>query len=398
MEYKYNRGGPYEKGDEIRVFQNKLNVINEAFHGGWQKLTTDGIFGRNTRDAVKSFQRFMNMTLTGNLDNNTQMAINYKSQEALSSHFQARPFYGDTSYTPTLMEKFNQSAVRPTYEHIGVGYLVSDREFQSDHKDSSLDAFVNGLKSWGNSLISSIVSLFNSILEAKTVSYAATIVRENAAQLLQNFYRMKDDVLKKIGKMEGPSIWRWQDITYQLKQRAESRIEKATADVTKKVEASKSMKNAKSAGKVAGKAAWGLQVLVVIYYLGKCIFCGEDEYAENKKKLRESFDSLLGALMTSIIPKIVQIIVTRIATSAVVGSVGAPGVGTLVGAIVGVILTVVDLLLLWFTGGTIGDKIMAEVRKFVDSINWEEAVSKGVEMQTNAWKDPLSGIVSHNFL
>lgn len=398
MEYSYKHGAAAQQGDEIRVFQNKLNVINEAFHGGWEKLTTDGIFGRHTRDAIKSFQSFMNMTQTGNLDNNTQMAINYKLQEALSSHFQARPYYGDTSYAPSLMEQFNQSAVRPSYEHIGVGYIVDNKDFKSGNKDSSLDSFVNALKSWGNSLLSSIVSLFNSILEAKTVSYAMTIVKENALHALQGFYKMKDEVLRRMGIMKNASIWRWRYVTHMLEERAEARIASATEEVTKKVESSKAMKNGKGVGKVAGKAAWGLQILVVIYYLGKCIFCSDEELENYQKKLRESFDSLLGSLLMTIIPKIVQIIATRIAVSAAVGTAGAPGVGTLVGAIVGIVLTIVDLLLLWFTGETVGDKIMAKIREFVNHINWEEVINKGVEMQINAWRDPNTGIVSHNFL
>lgn len=394
MEYKYHHSPPLEQGDEIRMFQEKLNTINDAFHGGWQRINPDGIFGRKTRDAIKGFQSFMNMSQTGNLDSMTQTAINYQIQQALHSHFRTNPYYGDTTYAPGIMNQFNQSRVRPTYEHLGVGSVVDNQTFHSKYNDSGLDVFVNGLKSWGNTLISSVVSLFNSVFEAKSVSYAVTIVKEQASQILLNFNRMKNDVLIRIGLMKGPNIWRWRDITYMLEQEAEKRIASATQKTEEAVKSSKAIQKGNPVGKVAGKVAWGLQILVVIYYLGKCIFGDDNEFNENFKRLRESFDSLLGSLMTTLIPKIAQIIATRIAMSAAVGTAGAPGVGTMVGVIVGIILTVVDLLLLWFTGETIGDKVMAKVREFVDSIN----IDKVVAYQQAAWTDPLTGRVSHNFL
>ncbi len=75
MDYCYNHTRPLQQGDEIRLYQKKLNLIRDVYHGLWVPLEPDGIFGRNTRDAVKGFQKLANLSPTGVLDMGTQGTI-----------------------------------------------------------------------------------------------------------------------------------------------------------------------------------------------------------------------------------------------------------------------------------------------------------------------------------
>jgi len=75
MEYSYNSTRPLQQGDEICLYQKKLNLVRDVYHGLWVHLNPDGVFGRNTRDAVKGFQTFANLSPTGVLDDNTQRTV-----------------------------------------------------------------------------------------------------------------------------------------------------------------------------------------------------------------------------------------------------------------------------------------------------------------------------------
>ena len=78
MEYSYKHGKAPQQSIEIAAFQEKLNNIRKVYHGNWKNLVPDGIYGRNTRDAVKQFQIMTGvMPVTGNLDLRTQASIDY---------------------------------------------------------------------------------------------------------------------------------------------------------------------------------------------------------------------------------------------------------------------------------------------------------------------------------
>ena len=60
---------------------------------------------------------------------------------------------------------------------------------------------------------------------------------------------------------------------------------------------------------------------------------------------------------------------TRIATGFVAGSV-APGAGNLVGTIVGIAIAVVDIILYFATGKTIGDRIWEGIKSVFEKISF----------------------------
>ena len=59
----YLKASPYPKFDPIvQTIQMKLNAINCQVHGNWPYLQTDGLFGEKTKQAVKSYQLYRNIT------------------------------------------------------------------------------------------------------------------------------------------------------------------------------------------------------------------------------------------------------------------------------------------------------------------------------------------------
>lgn len=56
----------------VQTIQMKLNAINSQVHGNWPYLQTDGLFGEKTKQAVKAFQSYRNITpISGEIGDTT---------------------------------------------------------------------------------------------------------------------------------------------------------------------------------------------------------------------------------------------------------------------------------------------------------------------------------------
>lgn len=61
----------------VQSFQMKLNAINIQVHGNWPYLQADGLFGEKTKQAVKAFQTYRNITpVSGEVGETTLHYIN----------------------------------------------------------------------------------------------------------------------------------------------------------------------------------------------------------------------------------------------------------------------------------------------------------------------------------
>lgn len=86
---QYYRPSRYSKSDPyIRDIQLKLNAIKAQYHGNWDYLITDGIYGPKSGEAVKAFQIYKNITpASGELGPTTSKYINqvYNSLPTISN-------------------------------------------------------------------------------------------------------------------------------------------------------------------------------------------------------------------------------------------------------------------------------------------------------------------------
>ena len=82
-----------DKGDSVKALQTALNSAG-------YNLDVDGIFGKNTLNAVKSYQKANGLTVDGIVGNNTWGALNRASQNAsIGSQTGATPQDGQTTNT-----------------------------------------------------------------------------------------------------------------------------------------------------------------------------------------------------------------------------------------------------------------------------------------------------------
>ena len=74
----YLKKSPRPKHDpQVRQLQITLNAIRTNIHGNWPHLTTDGLFGTNTEQAVRGFQCYRNITpVSGEVGDTTMNYIN----------------------------------------------------------------------------------------------------------------------------------------------------------------------------------------------------------------------------------------------------------------------------------------------------------------------------------
>ena len=61
-------------GEDVRTIQRQLNAISNNYHP-ITKLKVDGIYGRITESAVKTFQQIFNLLATGIVDFGTWYEI-----------------------------------------------------------------------------------------------------------------------------------------------------------------------------------------------------------------------------------------------------------------------------------------------------------------------------------
>lgn len=83
----------------VQSIQMKLNAINIQVHGNWPYLQTDGLFGEKTKQAVKAFQVYRNITpVSGEVGDTTLHYINesYNHVPQISSLRSDTKTYYDT--------------------------------------------------------------------------------------------------------------------------------------------------------------------------------------------------------------------------------------------------------------------------------------------------------------
>ena len=115
---QYYKSDKKSKSDAyVKDIQAKLNAIRLQYHGNWEYLVPDGIYGPKTSNAVKSFQIFKNITpASGELGPTTSMYIYqlYNNQPQLK----ATPYHENEQQDNELGEVVMNYFCRPTLKMV----------------------------------------------------------------------------------------------------------------------------------------------------------------------------------------------------------------------------------------------------------------------------------------
>ncbi|MBR5688062.1 MAG: peptidoglycan-binding protein [Prevotella sp.] len=377
-----------------------LNNIREIFHGQWKHLSPDGVFGRGTRDAVKQFQIYANISVTGVLDENTQANIQIKNRDAKRGY----------SYYKAPIANY-----QPANANYTAGIATSNPAKNVSPQTDTSSWVDSEWKSLGKDIMSIIEEIFKKI-DASCLSDAKAMqrfIKENfekhSAELqrlrkqldaryktqlamvnksildersrMSETTRLMDDILsenaKELGVEHKPSP-QAQNYHNALDTKAtiEQNMQKARAAL--KEQGNKSLKEIQRTANQKGKEAaqllekgkvaknfgrgvavlnWGINVGTAGYYIFMAVTAAtEEERDQYLKKLKDT-------IATTVID--VGITVgTNVAVRFAAGSAAGPA-----GIIAVSIYTAVDVIFLCATG----ESLSTHIWHFIQSIDWERA-------------------------
>lgn len=376
MEYVYDRKTP-QKSSGIAQCQERLNYIRKIFHGNWRYLTPDGIFGRSTRDAVRQFQVYANISVTGNLDNPTQAHIVLYYDKAKKGYTPA-PKAPVSNYQPVSA---NYTAA-PSADFVPVSRNTSsfvDSEWKSLGKDV-LSIVEEMAKKTSAADLKTVEAMRKRIADT-ILANDATVKRIRASldrQLLErlNSREMReaaavDDYMKRVygakthltTDLKSEALAKRATAEFTLREYAgklNRQVEKAAKEADATADAA--TKAAAKAGKVAKGAAvasWAINIGTAGYYIhGMATAQSDEEYKQYATKLKDTIGT------TAIDVGIT--LGANIAARAAAGAAGGPA-----GLIVVGLITVLDVGFLAITGESLSTKIW----NFLKAVNWSEVAT-----------------------
>jgi len=399
MEYRYVSGGPYERGDEIRMYQERLNSIRTIYHGYWNHLQPDGIYGRKTRDAVKGFQIFVGVAPTsGHLTTATQSAIDSKYFEcqrgySVNTHspigYNPAMSYADQGYLDLV--NYTVGPAPPKYNGDDpLGYTESGSAFPGTYATPSEKGFIGKHGGKITSCWNDIMSIIDAIMDGKmSVSQLKSYINTKRTTIQNKLTYFRDTVSKDFKNIKNVNMHRIREIFAVMDVEAERAIKKASTEIENAAKAGK----VKAAVKKGGKVGWAMQFAMVVYHMGRCATATDAELKECQKDLKDALGGLLGAIIAFFIPKLIGMLSATIA-GAVAGS-AVPGIGTIVGAVVAFILSVVDIVLVFLTGKGLGDWIWEGIKSLDEWLGISAFLDKYIgESQFSDFRpgwDPIPG-------
>ena len=373
MEYGYKRGEPVQRGDEIRMFQEKLNAIRVVFHGNWLQLTPDGAYGRKTRDAVKAFQIWMGASPTGNMDAYTQALINMKHAESQQTYNAAQPY---SQYVPPEPTAYACPAEEMSYQSGTVAYTDTPSSFPKTYENPSFEEFQRDWLTFFTTIWDAIMATFNAILESKRGDLIAKRVLELGESMKSKVSEKIESIRKRFKGVKQISTSR----AKKLMQSFDSAAEKAIKKAEPVLESAAKSKVKNVAGKL-GKAGWAKDFMRFIYYsIMYLTATTTEEEKDYNKKVRNTLTSLVADFLSTVAGKIVEKLAAFLVGVAVKAGIGAaagsavPGIGNVVGAIVGAILAIADIFVLYFTNKSTGEWILEGIKSLDEWLGFSDAV------------------------
>lgn len=403
MQYSYTHGKTLQRSSEIAKYQQMLNCIREVFHGQWKRLSADGVFGRGTRDAVKQFQIYANISATGVLDENTQATIQIKNRDAKRGYsYYKAPIANyqpaNANYTVGIANPVGKTAVPKTdtssivdceWKSLGADILdiieqIYKRINASTVQDiNNMQKFLKEEFERHKDKIQSLRKKADElrIRHQKMLDIANKTIREEVGRIGETSVVMEDvlaDSAKQAGTNHVPNTKlerynaavetkQWIQQNYQkvrqtlIEEGNKSLKEIQNKEINTYKESGELFRKGQVAQKVAKKVnilSWGVNVGSAGYYIIMAVFFSdtEEERQQYLKKLKDT-------IATTVID--VGITVgTNVAVRLAAGSAAGPA-----GIIAVSIYTAVDLVFLFTTG----ESLSTSIWHFIQSIDWERA-------------------------
>ena len=362
MEYSYTHGQPLQQGEDIRAIQSKLNTIRETWNGSWSYLTTDGIYGRNTRDAVKAFQIFANITpVTGNLDSATQIAINDKFEESKLAYSPCPVSYGRiqlaaANYTQGGMYLLDSTDI------VDEVWDSNKTELEAISKDI-IDIVMAVVDDKTQKSLNSKLMLHQSRMSAAWKNYTS-IMEKIKPQPMPNYRNLeaiyeasnspidvkRGQLFRRRRELNGKSL-------AQILRNQADKMFKAAQNSQQEIRTI--TKNAVGS-QALSKLGYGISVFDVLYHGSKWFFAeGELDNKKYKEEFKKSVDDALSTISFGAFTDVAIGVTTKAAT----GAAGGP-----YGIAITTVVAVLDVVLVSTTGKSLSDRMMQHLRTMDDLI------------------------------
>lgn len=366
MEYKYHHNPPYESGNEIYVFQDRLNYIRNTYHYGWDHITADGIYGRRTRNAVKGFQgAFMGQVGSGNLDEKTQSLITSKYYECQRGYSAdpsvARCIDPNTTYIDQgYGDIANCTAGPPVYRPSGANSFsetANKAPKGGDDMGFTLEYFIQNYRDNWYAVCNDIRSIFAEVMDLpvgqKMIDTAISRLKALSPKIVELCQKIGQDCTR-LGNIVSAKI---DDFLKPIKRHADRWINAIKKNPEGEI--AKLTKKGGGKGGIFGIVTAGLPML---YYLVRWMIAsiagGDTDYFKQK-----FFDNLKGFIGSIIIMVVVELLgMALVAAGVAAGTVG------IVVAIVGIVIAIIDLIVTGLTDKGLADWIMIGLGNLGESI------------------------------
>lgn len=346
-EYFYNEGHRLMQNDIIRQNQAKLNIIREERSEPWKRLETDGIFGRDTRDVIKEFQKKYCQPATGRLDERTQKGIISVTNQCViqreqSSMRKSKPKVDLTVNSKQYSYYANPSVVCPMTGCAKVTPVASPPPVAPSidpggYEDKSVwSQFTDFISQQWSSIGSDIKSILGVILKIRSPKLIGVLL-DRIKVLIPKIGALVRDAFMWLGshlsKMIAPVSKRLQSILDKVKTKGRRFVQA----INKNPSVAKGLAKTKTFAK---NNAFGiiLSAVPMVVNLFKWMTCEDSESADCEKAFWESFRSFLGAILIMIG---IEVVAGALVAAGVVG-----GSVIVVAAVIGLIVAVIDIIVM----------------------------------------------------
>lgn len=344
-EYFYNEGHRLMHNDIIRQNQAQLNIIREERSEPWKKLETDGIFGRETRDVVREFQKKYCQPANGRLDERTQREILNLKNQCVIHREQSRMRKSKPKVDLTVNSKqynyfANPSVVCPMTGCVKVTPVssppplapsVDPKTYENDESK-----FVEWVKSQWTAIAADIKSIVIKIPKVSISKLAGFLIQELKLLVpkIAAFARKAVELgFRNVAKAAGEKL---SAIVDKAKTKGRGYV-KAVSKNPQFAEKFKKGVNVKSFAK-GNAIGIALAAVPLVINLFKLMACEDSEFAEREKAVWESFRSFIGALLIMLG---VEVAAGVLVAAGVVG-----GSVAIVAAIIGLVVAIIDIIVM----------------------------------------------------